>query len=129
MNGFMARRELFPTAAHNVERISRDAVHPVVCAVHNELNALCDRAKLSDDQLVSQKLIVVSDMVFKFLRAIHVIVVGIVADNNVRSGYDVLDKYDLLDSFVRIYAIRIRPHKLTLSSPGSPFQPISPAPA
>lgn len=99
--------ELLPAAAHDVERIGAHAAHAVVCAVHDELNALCDGAEFADDELVAQKLIVVRDMLLKAFRAL-VIIIGIVAYNYIRPRYDVFDVNELPDILVRVYFVRVR---------------------
>ena len=51
----------------------------MVGAVHYELNTFCDSAKLPDDQLISEKFIVVSHMFFKLFCAVYIIIVGMPA--------------------------------------------------
>jgi len=88
----------------------------MICTIHHKLNALCYSAKLSNNQLITKKLIVVSDMVFKFLCPIHIIVVSVLTDYDVRPCNYILDIHNLLDVFVWINVIRIWSHKLTLTN-------------
>ena len=67
----------------------------MVCAVHDKLNALADGAELPNDQLVPDKLIVVSYMGFKVLApGGRIVVVGIIAHLNVGTGNDILNVAD-----------------------------------
>lgn len=88
----------------------------MIGAIHNKLNAFSDGTKLSNNQFITKKLIMVSDMVFKLFCSVHIIVVSVFPHNNVRLGNHILDVYDLLDVFVWIYMIRIWSHNLTLSN-------------
>ena len=109
-------RESLPAAAHDVEGVGRDAVHAMVCAVHDKLDAPGDGAEFSDDELVAQKFIVMRDMRFKILRALRVVVIGIRSNGNIRAGNDVFDENDLPDGRIRVDAVRIRScHKRLLS--------------
>ena len=44
-------------------------------------------------------------MVFKLFGLIRVMLVGIVANNDVRAGNDIFDAHDLLNAFVGIYIV------------------------
>lgn len=98
----------FPAAAHDVEWIGGNAAHPVVGAIHDKLDALGDGTEFSDDELVAQKLIMMGDVLLKALRAVDVVVVGIVAHKNIGTGDDILNKADTFDRFVGVDRIRIR---------------------
>ena len=87
----------------------------MVRTIHNEFDAFRNSAKLPDNQSIAKEFVVVRNMVFKSLGATHIIIVGVFANDDIRPGNNILDKYNLLNTFVRIYAIRVWPHNLTPS--------------
>lgn len=78
-----AGRERFPSAAQDIERIGRDAVHPVVRAVHHKFDPPCDGAEFPDDEPVTQKFSNVRHVLFKSLRAVHIVIVAVLSNNDV----------------------------------------------
>src|SRR5699024_10696441 len=98
---FQSRSELLPAASHDVKGISRYAAHPMVCTVHYKFSPFCNGAKLSDDQLISQEWVVMRHMVFKPLRTVHIVIVGVIANEDVGSCDHILDKNNAFDCLVR----------------------------
>ena len=107
---------MLPTTAHNIERVSRYAVHSMICTIHNEFDSFCNRAKLSDNQFIAKKFIVVRNMVFKLFCSVYIIIVSIFTHNNIWPCDHILNIYNLLYVFVWIYMIRIWSHNITLSN-------------
>ena len=95
--------KFFPAAAHDVEWICTHAAHTVVCTVHDEFNALCYRAEFADDELVTQKLIVVRDVRLEVFSAVRIVIISIVTDDNVGPRDDVFDVNELLNILVWVY--------------------------
>ena len=102
--------EALPAAAHDVAGVGRDAVHPVVRAVHDELYAPGYGAEPADDEPVAQELVVVRDVLLKALRPVRVVIIAVLPCYDVRPCYNVLYEHYLLEVFVRIDAVRIRAH-------------------
>ena len=99
---FECGRGFFPAAAHDVERIRRDAFHPVVRAVHHEFDSLCNRAELSDDEPVAEKFVVVRHVLFKTFGIFRVIVIRVVAHGDVFARDDIFDVAYARNFFVRV---------------------------
>ena len=90
-------KALFPAMAENVERIGRKAGHGVVGAVHDEARAFGDGAELADDQLVADEGIVVQHAFLReFVRPVRVVIIGEVADLDVRRRHQRLQEADAL---------------------------------
>ena len=51
-------------------------------------------------------------MVFKLFGLIRVMLVGIVANNDIRAGNDIFDTHDLLNAFVGIHIVWVRAYVL-----------------
>ena len=79
-------RDLFPAVAEEVEGIGRGAVHAVICAVHDELNAAADGAEFADNELIPQKRIVMGDALFKLVGGALVAVIGVLPHFDVGAG-------------------------------------------
>ena len=73
--------------------------------VHDKRHAPGDGAELADDELVAKKWIVVGDALFETLRIHGVIVIGVVADENVGARDGVLDKTDAWNRRIGMYGI------------------------
>ena len=71
-------------STHDVERIGGHAVHPVVGTVHDKLHALGNGAELADNQPITNKIIEVGDVFLKLVGAGHIIVIGVVSDDDTR---------------------------------------------
>lgn len=61
------------------------------CAVHYELNPLGDGAELADDQFVADETVKVGDVLLKLVRAVDIVVIGVVANDDVGILDHVLD--------------------------------------
>ena len=94
--------DLFPPVAENLEWISGNTGNLVVCAVHDELDATGYRAKLSDDQTVTNERKVVKDITFKVLRIFWIVVVGVIPNDDIRIRNGVLDEAYLRESRHRV---------------------------
>lgn len=110
------RRERFLSAAHDIERIGRDAVHPVVRAVHHKFDPPCDGAEFPDDEPVTQKFVMVRHVLLKSLRAVHIVIVAVLSNNDVGARDDAFDVYDLLDVLIRMDLVRVRAGRMLRTS-------------
>ncbi len=79
---FDRRNSTSPVTAHDVKWVSRHTIHPVVGSVHHELNPFCNGTKLPDNQLVTDKIVEMSDMFLKLVSTIHIIIVGVVSNDD-----------------------------------------------
>lgn len=100
-------RRFFPAAAHDIEGVGGDRAHAVVGAVHDKFHPLADGAEFADDQLVADKFVVVGDVLFKPFGAVAVVVIGVIADDDVRPRDGVFDKTDTWDIFVGEQLVRV----------------------
>ena len=80
----------------------------MVGAVHDELHAPADGAESADDEPVADEVIVVGHMLLDPLRAVRVVVIGIVPHKDVGAGDDVFDVHHLADALVGIDGVGIR---------------------
>src|SRR5690606_40404622 len=79
----------------------------MVRAVHDEPDAAGDRAELADDQLVADEREVVENVALEILRIVRIIIVGVIANDDVRVVDGVLDETDLREAFHRMLVVRI----------------------
>ena len=63
----------------------------MIGTVHHKFHAFGDSTELSDDQFVANEVVEMGDMLFKLVGTIHVIVISLVADDNVRIFNHILD--------------------------------------
>ena len=96
-----------PITAHDIERISCRAVHAVVCAVHHKLHPFGNRAEFADNQFIADKIIMVGDVMLK-LGGIVAVIIGIIADNNVRVFHYIFDIAKVGEFFVGERFIGVR---------------------
>ena len=81
-----------PCSSEDGEGIVREPIGAVIAAVHDELHSGGDGTELADDESVADEVEVVEDVPFELLHAGGVIVVGIVADQDVWARYVVLQE-------------------------------------
>ena len=90
-----------PVTAYDIKRISRHAVHPVVGTIHHKLHTFGDSAKLADNQPVANEVVEMSDVLLELVCTIHVIIIGIVANDDTRALHHVLDEAEAWDVGIR----------------------------
>lgn len=85
------RRRVFrPSAAENVEWIRRGAADAVVRRTHNKLRAGHDLTGIPDHEMIAELRVVEQHVVpLKSRRVNRVVVIGVVADRDIRRGDDV----------------------------------------
>ena len=89
----MRRRILRPGSAENVEWIRRGAADAVVRRAHDELRAGRDLTELADHKMITELLVVEQHIVpLEPGRIDRVVIIGVVADRDIRRGDDVLDE-------------------------------------
>ena len=71
----------------------------MIGAIHDELDAFGDSAELADDQLVADEGVVVENILEEVLRAFGVVVIGVIADNDIGIINEILDEPDLRETF------------------------------
>ena len=81
-----------PVSSHNVERICGHPIHSVISAIHHELYTFCYGAELPYDKLITNEIIEMSDVLFKLVCTIHVIIIGIVPNDDTRILYHVFNE-------------------------------------
>jgi hypothetical protein len=79
----------------------------MIGAVHNEGHIRGDHAKLSDDQLVADKIEMVFHIFFKIPHILKIVIVGVIADDDIRTGDDVFQKTKAIVSGKREWLIFI----------------------
>lgn len=97
----------------------------MIGAVHDELRPAGDRAEFPDDQLVADKRVVVEDVALEVLRVLWIVVLRVVADDDVGVGHRVLDEAHLRKTIHRVFICRARsvhrsPWNLTFKVTGAP---------
>ena len=105
---FQGRCAFFPTTSHDIKWIGRYTFHSVISTVHYKFNALCNGTKFPNNQLISEKLIMVGHMFFKLFCTIYIIVVGIIAYCNIRASDYIFNEADTFNCFIWINCIWIR---------------------
>ena len=89
----MRGRALGPGAAHHVEWVRGDAAEPMVRRSHDELGARGDLAELADDEPVAEHGVIEENVVaLKFRRIDRIVIVGVVADENIGRLHHILDE-------------------------------------
>lgn len=84
------RRVFCPSAAKDVEWIRRGAADAVVCRAHNKLRAGHDLTGIPDHEMIAELRVVEQHVVpLKSRRVNRVVVIGVVADRDIRRGDDV----------------------------------------
>ena len=81
-----------PFSSHNVERICGHSIHSVISAIHYELYTFCYGAELPYDKLIANEIIEMSDVLFKLVCTIRVIIISIVPNDDTRILYHVFNK-------------------------------------
>ena len=81
-----------PITTHNVERIGGNAVHSVISAIHYELYTFCYGAELPYDKLIANEIIEMSDVLFKLVCTIRVIIISIIPNDDTRILYHVFNE-------------------------------------
>ena len=98
-NGVALQRQLIfhrrngapPVSAHYVKRIGGHTVHPMIGAVHDELDALGDGAEFPDNQFVADEIIEVCDMLLELIGTVYIIIVRVIPDDDPRILHHILD--------------------------------------
>ena len=85
----------FPALAEDAEGIGGKAGQLVVGAVHDELDPAGQRAELADDEFVADERIMVEHVALEVLRVFRIVVVGVVADDDMGILHRVPDEADL----------------------------------
>src|SRR5574344_214035 len=98
-----------PISTHNVERISSHAIHSMVGAVHHELDAFGNGAELPDNQFVTDEIVEMGDVLFKLVRTVHVVIVGVVPDDDTRILNHILYEAKTWKIRVREDSVRVGP--------------------
>ena len=88
------RRRVFrPSAAENVERIRRGAADVVICRTHDKLRAGRALTELPNHEMIAKLRVVEQHIVpLEPGRIDRVVIIGVVADRDIRRGDDVLDE-------------------------------------
>ena len=85
----------------------------MIGAVHYKLDAFGNGAKLADDQFVAYERIKMGNVFFKVLAVcLIIVIIGIVADNDVRILYHILDKANAGKVGIRMYFVFVRSNHL-----------------
>ena len=71
-----------PVAANDVKRIGCYAIHPMVGSIHDKLHTLGNSAEFANNKPVTYEVIEMSDMLLELVSTIHIIVIGVVTDDN-----------------------------------------------
>ena len=82
----------------------------MIRAVHDEFNALCDSSELADNKPVADKIVVVCDVLFKIIRPVRVVVVGVIAYDNIKIFYYIFYEAQAWNVRIREGAVRIGSH-------------------
>ena len=98
-----------PITAHDIERISSHAIHSVISAIHYELYTLCNSAELPDDEFVANEIVEMGDVLFKLVRPVHIVIVGVVSDDDARILHHILDVAKARNLRIREGSVRIGP--------------------
>ena len=89
----MRRRVFCPSAAEDVKGVRRGAADAVVRRAHDELRAGRDLTELADHKMITELLVVEQHIVpLEPGRIDRVVIIGVVADRDIRRGDDVLDE-------------------------------------
>ena len=64
----------------------------MITAVQDKFNAGCDLAEFPDDQFIAGKIKMVFYVLLEIFDRIEIIVIGIIADGDIRRGDDILQK-------------------------------------
>ena len=71
--------------------ISRSTIHPVVGTIHYKLHPLGNSTELTDNKFVTDKVVEMRDVLLKLVSTIHIIIVGVIADDDTRILHHILD--------------------------------------
>ncbi|MNZ88025.1 hypothetical protein D3C78_1069060 [compost metagenome] len=99
---------MLPTVGHNIERVGRNRIHSMVRTIHNKFNTFGNRAELPNNELVTNKIIMMSHMLLKLFGTVYIIIIRIITNRNIFSCNHIFDITDAFDLFIRIERIRIR---------------------
>jgi hypothetical protein len=69
----------------------------VIGTIHHKLYPFGDGAELADNQSVTDEVVKVSDVLLELVGPIHIIVIGIVTDDDTRVLHHVLDEAEAWD--------------------------------
>ena len=97
-----------PVAADNVKRISRHPVHPVIGAIHHKLHPFGNGTELAYNQPIANEVVEMGDVFLKLVSTIHIIVIGIVADDDARVLHHVFDEAEAWDVGIRESLVGVR---------------------
>ena len=64
----------------------------MIGTVHDKLHTLGNGTELTDNQLIANKIVEVCDMLLELVSTIHIIVIGVVTDDNTWVLHHVLDE-------------------------------------
>ena len=84
----------------------------MVRAVHDKLYSSRYGAEFADNKLITYKIVMMCDVLLKAFRSVYIVVIAVIAGDNVFARNDVFDIHDLFDVFIRINFIRIRPYHI-----------------
>ena len=64
----------------------------MIGTVHHKLHTLGNGTELADNQFVANKIVEVSDVLLKLVSTIHIVIVGIIADDDTWILHHILDE-------------------------------------
>jgi len=102
----LGRPRGFPAIPENEEGEGRDPIHLVIGAVHDEFDAARNRTKLPDDQPVANKRKVVDHVLLEIVDGVRIVVIGVIANLNVRSADGILQEAYLRHTRYRLKGVR-----------------------
>src|SRR5699024_9991114 len=83
-------------------------VHPMIRSIHNEFYIFCDGAELANNELITNKLIVMSNVFFKLFSSINIIIVTVISYDNIRFSNYILYETNAFYRFIGVYIIWVR---------------------
>jgi hypothetical protein len=64
----------------------------VIGTVHHKLHALGNGTELTDNQFVADKVVEMRDVLLKLVSTIHIVIVGVIANDNTWILHHILDE-------------------------------------
>jgi len=99
-----------PSFRKDAERIGCYAIHFMIGPIHNELHTRGNHTKLTNDQSVTNKIIVILHVFLEIQCILKIIIVGVITYNNIGIGNDIFEEaeFHVILQRKRIFFIFIR---------------------
>lgn len=111
------RHDLFPAVTEDLEWVRGYAGNFVIGAVHDEFDAAGDGAELTNDQPIADEREMIEDIALEVLRVFGIVVVRVIANDDIRVLHGVLDETHLRESFHWVFRFGVGAAQIFLLMP------------